>query len=52
MTGKSKKYKYVVLFYSFGRIHKFVCTRTPKSVFKFALRNMFKYGIFLIRKLN
>lgn len=46
------RHKYLVTFYSFGRVSHFVCTRTYKSVIKFALKHVFKKGIFTIKRLD
>lgn len=46
------KHKYLVTFYSMSRVSHFVCTRTFKSVVKFALKKLFKKGVFTIKRLD
>lgn len=48
----SKKHKYIVTFYKYSRIKTFVCTRTHKSVIKFALKKFFTHGLFTIKRLD
>lgn len=47
-----KKHKYLVTFHKRKRTTKRVCTRTFVSCVRFALKNMFKYGVFTIKKLK
>lgn len=46
------KHKYLVTFYSFSKTSHFVCTRTFKSVVKFAFKNLLNKGVFTIKRLD
>lgn len=46
------KHKYLVTFYKYNRVSKFICTRTYSSVVKFALKNWLKKGLFTIKRLD
>lgn len=47
------KHKYLVSFYRFNRTYRMVCTRTRKSVIKFALSKFLKgKGVFTIKRLD
>ena len=47
-----KKHKYLVTFCKRNRVTKRVCTRTYIDCVKFAIKHMFKFGIFKIKRIN
>ena len=47
-----KRHKYLVTFYRYNRISHYICTRTYRSVLMFALKLLFKKGLFTIKRLS
>lgn len=47
-----KKHKYLITFYKIGKISKRVYTRTYINSVKYAIKHMFKFGIFTIKRLD
>lgn len=47
-----QRHKYLVTFYKYNKVHRYVCTRTFKSVFIFALKKVPSKGIFTIKRLD